>query len=51
MCKLGGSAREAKQDRGTALKYLVSRGVSVSPWGGRAAGRGRGDLTVGALLP
>lgn len=33
------------------LQYLVKRCFSVSPWGGGAAGRGRGDLAVGALLP
>lgn len=33
------------------LQYLVKRSVSASPWRGGAAGRGRGDLAVGALLP
>lgn len=33
------------------LQYLVKRSVSVSPRGGGAAGGGRGDLAVGALLP
>jgi len=36
---------------GWGLQYLAKRSVSVSPWGGGAARRGRGDLTVGALLP
>lgn len=37
--------------KGGGLQYLVKRSISVSPWGGGAAGRGRGDLAVGALLP
>lgn len=44
-------SRAALEVEGGVLQYLVKRSVSVSPWGGRAAGRGRGDLAVGALLP